>query len=87
MTKIEKMLIKEFKFKTKKINDDIIGAHAGEYFLQKKLKHPFLKNLFITYESGSLFIYALDLEEGMAATLYKCKYSLKKLQDILLKFF
>jgi len=43
MTKIEKMLIKEFKFKTKKINDDIIGAHAGEYFLQKKLKHRSIK--------------------------------------------
>jgi hypothetical protein len=43
MTKIEKMLIKEFKFKIKKINDDIIGAHAGEYFLQKKTQAPFNK--------------------------------------------
>ena len=77
MNKTEKFLIEERGFKKIKY------MFGDEFWLQKKLKHPFIKNIIIIYEESRLCIYGGIAEQS---DLYECKYSKKKLDEILKTF-
>lgn len=76
-----KTLRENYKFVKKKFNDRSDGV-----WFEKKIKHKFIKNLTLIVDGDEIIIDIDDFESKSYSCLYKCKFSFKKLDEIIAEF-